>query len=679
MGRLLAKNRELHEYVEANVLAGLSPDARLILEKCSPLAQVSFPQDAAFFGEGACLAQEVLTDLSVRGHLVHSSGGQVFRVHPLVREQTREGLERADPPSYQETVRDAAHHLERYGDLERAVSLYLSIGADAEASAVLHRLAVSFLNASISMAKPEWLLRLPEDLLHRDPSLLLVKGRILQAQGSFEEAAAAFRKAARHFEHTSGSEGLVQALLSEAFCLYMQGRWDDSLKVLDRAEKAGTSPAERVEILCSKGNVLLGQCRWDEAVEKWESALAAVAESERPVLEGRIFSYRTRLFYLRGNYRASVEWARRSVKAASGKVDPAYAVALNVCATALYTVGLYEEAQMRAQAAEALVRARGWAFLECPVHLTLAGIAQGEGRYGEAVKHLQSTRADTQRMGDMEAHVWAEQTLGDVCRLNRNPARAEEHHRTALALIDQHQLAVFERARALWGLGADLAVLGKDEEAAATLDQAVAMCRTWGLGGTLAQALFYQGWLKAKENKEPLAARVLAEAVDLLEGGGNVHFLLQESAVAVPILALCDRLGVGSYLSTHIVPRLPDRLRRYYIRLAYGATYPTDLALGRPIGSRFAESRAASFPEPQVEPELVERFTALTARELEILRLISLGMPNKVIAARLFITEKTIKTHTNRMYKKLGVLNRLQAVLAFQRYLRQPQERRSQD
>jgi len=45
-------------------------------------------------------------------------------------------------------------------------------------------------------------------------------------------------------------------------------------------------------------------------------------------------------------------------------------------------------------------------------------------------------------------------------------------------------------------------------------------------------------------------------------------------------------------------------------------------------------------------------------------------MPNKVIAAKLFITEKTIKTHTNRMYKKLGVMNRVQAVLAFQSYMR---------
>ena len=60
----------------------------------------------------------------------------------------------------------------------------------------------------------------------------------------------------------------------------------------------------------------------------------------------------------------------------------------------------------------------------------------------------------------------------------------------------------------------------------------------------------------------------------------------------------------------------------------------------------------------------------LTGREIEILRLIALGMPNKVIGVRLAITEKTIKTHTNRIFRKLEVTNRLQAVLVLQEYER---------
>lgn len=54
----------------------------------------------------------------------------------------------------------------------------------------------------------------------------------------------------------------------------------------------------------------------------------------------------------------------------------------------------------------------------------------------------------------------------------------------------------------------------------------------------------------------------------------------------------------------------------------------------------------------------------LTEREIEILRTLVLGLKNKGIAEKLFISEKTVKTHVNRIFKKLGVNNRTQAILA---------------
>ena len=50
--------------------------------------------------------------------------------------------------------------------------------------------------------------------------------------------------------------------------------------------------------------------------------------------------------------------------------------------------------------------------------------------------------------------------------------------------------------------------------------------------------------------------------------------------------------------------------------------------------------------------------------------MIALGMPNKVIGSKLFITEKTVKTHANHVYRKLGVTSRVQATLVFQSYQR---------
>ena len=54
----------------------------------------------------------------------------------------------------------------------------------------------------------------------------------------------------------------------------------------------------------------------------------------------------------------------------------------------------------------------------------------------------------------------------------------------------------------------------------------------------------------------------------------------------------------------------------------------------------------------------------LTAREIEVLRLVAQGRSNREIAAELFIAEKTARNHIERVYTKLGVNNRTQATLA---------------
>ena len=52
----------------------------------------------------------------------------------------------------------------------------------------------------------------------------------------------------------------------------------------------------------------------------------------------------------------------------------------------------------------------------------------------------------------------------------------------------------------------------------------------------------------------------------------------------------------------------------------------------------------------------------LTPRELEILEHIAAGHSNKEIADRLFVSENTVKTHSSRLFDKLGARRRTQAV-----------------
>ena len=79
---------------------------------------------------------------------------------------------------------------------------------------------------------------------------------------------------------------------------------------------------------------------------------------------------------------------------------------------------------------------------------------------------------------------------------------------------------------------------------------------------------------------------------------------------------------------------------------------------------------------PTVSRRLIERFAALeggpatppaldalTAREVEVLRLLARGRSNAEIAAELVVSEHTVKTHVARVLGKLGLRDRIQAVI----------------
>jgi DNA-binding CsgD family transcriptional regulator len=65
---------------------------------------------------------------------------------------------------------------------------------------------------------------------------------------------------------------------------------------------------------------------------------------------------------------------------------------------------------------------------------------------------------------------------------------------------------------------------------------------------------------------------------------------------------------------------------------------------------------------PFIRNERKREDLSITPRELEILELMAQGMSNREIAERLFVSENTVKTHSSRVFDKLGARRRTQAV-----------------
>ena len=65
---------------------------------------------------------------------------------------------------------------------------------------------------------------------------------------------------------------------------------------------------------------------------------------------------------------------------------------------------------------------------------------------------------------------------------------------------------------------------------------------------------------------------------------------------------------------------------------------------------------------PFVRDERRREELTITPREIEILELIALGLSNREIAEKLFVSENTVKTHSSRVFDKLGAKRRTQAV-----------------
>ena len=111
--------------------------------------------------------------------------------------------------------------------------------------------------------------------------------------------------------------------------------------------------------------------------------------------------------------------------------------------------------------------------------------------------------------------------------------------------------------------------------------------------------------------------------------------------------------GAKGYLSKNV--SISDLIK------AIKAVHKGELWVERKLMAKFFDKEAII--DPKEEGRAGRPKMVLTPREKEILSILTTGCTNKEIAQALFISEKTVKSHLNSIFRKLNVTRRLQAIL----------------
>jgi predicted ATPase/DNA-binding CsgD family transcriptional regulator len=315
----------------------------------------------------------------------------------------------------------------------------------------------------------------------------------------------------------------------------------------------------------------------------------------------------------------------------------------------------------------------------------LGMIASRGGNYAEGRKLFEESMARQRELGNKRGTAFA--LVGYAQML-----LASQHDAEMVHPMLKESLALFREVGDRWGVAAASAYLGQvalqqgDMTTASTLaNVSVQLCREIGHRWFMCQALTVLAKVAETEQDQLLARSLYQESLDVvIEVGDKVLIALGLEGLAGVVATQGEPVwatrlwGAASALRETIGAPMPPIERAGYeravaaVRMRLGEqVFATAWTEGHAMTPEQALAAKGSVTHPQPLltaassiPPVKQALThpeGLTARELEVLRLLAQGLTSAQIAEQLVISTVTVNFHVRSIYSKLGVTSRAAA------------------
>ena len=415
------------------------------------------------------------------------------------------------------------------------------------------------------------------------------------------------------------------------------------------------------------------QQQWLEQLDDEHNNLRAAlqwAVAHSAPLAVRLSGALQRFWYARSYLREGLGWLEGALDTAGMVPDADRLKALRGAALLATALARLDAAEHHCRAALALAQQSGDDATAAAVLQPLAVILAWRGHYAEAGSTIAESVLLSQRGNDPVSAAIARAYQGHIAFFAGDFAAARPALREARATLQAHQ-HVWGLAFASYGAGLVELMLGKIAPAQTLLATALDLDRSignrrgmirslWGLGTgarlqgnfTTASADLAQSLALAHELGDVWSVGMALEAVASL----LIDTRRAEDAARALGLATTLREALGAPLTAAITPE-HERVMQEVGRLLGADALAALLDEGRSVNVERVVQMIEAVPAlPGASPDLLPE--RLTARETEVLRLLTRGLTDQQIAQTLVISPRTVHTHLVAIYGKLGVKNR---------------------